>query len=120
MKECSVTAIVTKEQTAAYMGSGDLEVLATPCMAALMEHAAMKCAADHLEEGMTTVGTALSITHDKASPVGACIRATARLIEQKGRAFSFEVEAEENGVLIGKGTHTRFAVDRGRFMAKLS
>lgn len=119
MKECSITAIVTKEQTAAYMGSGDLEVLATPCMAAFMEHAAMECAAAYIEDGMTTVGTAISVTHDKASPVGACICATARLKEHSGRAFTFEVEAQENGVIIGKGIHTRFAVNRERFMAKL-
>lgn len=119
MKEYTATMTVKKENTALVMGSGDLEVLATPCMAALMEQAAMCCAADLLEEGMTTVGTALQITHDKATAVGKTVSATAKLVKQEDRAFTFEVEAREGDTLIGKGTHQRFAVNKERFLAKL-
>ena len=62
---------------AATMGSGDLQVFATPAMVALMENAAMKAVADHLPEGSTTVGAEMNVTHIKPSGVGAEIVASA-------------------------------------------
>ena len=47
---------VTDTVTAIQMGSGDMPVLATPAMMALMENAAMLAVADELPEGYTTVG----------------------------------------------------------------
>ena len=47
--------IVSEEVTARRMGSGDMDVLATPAMMALMENAAMLAVAPHLPEGSTTV-----------------------------------------------------------------
>lgn len=63
---------------AATMGSGDLQVFATPAMVALMENAAMKAVADHLPEGSTTVGAEMNVTHLKPSGVGAEIVAIRR------------------------------------------
>ena len=42
---------VTEEVTAIRIGSGDMPVLATPAMMALMENAAMLAVKDHLPEG---------------------------------------------------------------------
>lgn len=70
---------------AATMGSGDLQVFATPAMVALMENAAMKAVADHLPEGSTTVGAEMNVTHIKPSGVGAEIVASAVLTEVEGR-----------------------------------
>ena len=67
---------VVAETTAEYIGSGDLAVLATPAMCALMENAAMMAVAPHLEAGQTTVGTALNIEHLRATPVGKTVTAT--------------------------------------------
>ena len=50
------TVVVSKENVAATMGSGDLNVFATPAMVALMENAAMSAVADELPEGSTMVG----------------------------------------------------------------
>ena len=105
--------------TARSMGSGDLEVLATPAMTALMENAAMKTVADELPEGSTTVGGMISCSHLKPSPLGAEIEATARLEKIEGRKLTFRIEARQDGELIGEGTHIRFVVDRERFMSKL-
>lgn len=110
---------VVAETTADYIGSGDLAVLATPAMCALMEGAAMMAVAPHLEVGQTTVGTALNIEHLRATPVGGVVSATAKLVKVEGRALHFEVEACDEKGPVGKGTHTRFVVDRERFMAKL-
>lgn len=113
------TMRVTAEVTAEYIGSGDLAVFATPAMCALMENAAMMAVAPHLGEGETTVGTALNIEHSKATKVGAIVTATAVLAEVNGRELKFNIAARDEISLIGEGTHTRFIVNREKFMAKL-
>ena len=115
----TATMRVTAEVTAEYIGSGDLAVLATPAMCALMENAAMMAVAPHLEEGQTTVGTALNIEHSKATNVGDVVTATAVLTEVNGRELKFNIAARDEVSLIGEGTHTRFVVNREKFMAKL-
>ena len=110
---------VVAETTAESIGSGDLAVLATPAMCALMENAAMMAVAPHLEAGQTTVGTALNIEHLRATPIGKTVTATAVLTEVDGRKLSFNIAARDEKGIIGEGTHTRFVVDRERFMDKL-
>lgn len=110
---------VNSSNTAIALGSGDMAVFATPAMVALMENAAMLCVAKYLPEGSATVGTAISTSHIKASSVGANISAVAELVEVDGRRLEFEVKAYDGEVLIGEGKHTRFVVDRERFLSKL-
>lgn len=59
---------VTIDKTAKAMGSGTMDVFATPAMIALMENTAFESVASELEEGSGTVGTALDIKH-----VSACV-----------------------------------------------
>ena len=111
--------VVSQENTALKMGSGDLEVFATPAMVALMEQAAMMAVAEVLDEGATTVGTEMNCSHIKASKLGAQITATAVLTEVEGRKLTFAVKAWDEKGVIGEGVHTRFVVDRERFLSKL-
>ncbi len=111
--------VVGLSNCAATMGSGDLEVFATPAMVALMENAAMNAVAPALPQGSTTVGAEMNTTHIKPSPIGARVQATATLTAVEGRKLTFAVEAADEGGIIGKGTHVRFVVERERFMAKL-
>lgn len=115
--QSSVT--VSAGNTAAAMGSGDLDVFATPAMVALMENAAMKAVADALPEGSTTVGAEMNVTHIKPSGLGAEIVATAVLTEVEGRKLTFNVGARDAEGMIGEGVHIRYAVDRRRFMEKV-
>ena len=110
---------VGAENTALALGSGDMEVLATPAMVALMENAAMKAVADYLPEGSTTVGVEISTSHLKASAVGANVVAEATLDEVDGRRLKFSLKAWDDTGVIGEGVHTRFIVDRERFLSKL-
>ena len=64
------TVTVSEENIAATMGSGDLEVFATPAMVALMENAAMNAVVGELPEGATTVGAMMNTTHIKPSAMG--------------------------------------------------
>ena len=115
--QSSVT--VSAGNTAAAMGSGDLDVFATPAMVALMENAAMKAVADALPEGSTTVGAEMNVTHIKPSGLGAEIVATAVLTGVGGRKLTFNVGARDAEGMIGEGIHIRYAVDRRRFMEKV-
>ena len=99
------TVTVSEENIAATMGSGDLEVFATPAMVALMENAAMNAVVGELPEGATTVGA---------------VSATAVLKEVEGRKLTFEVHAKDSKGVIGEGMHVRYIVDREKFMSKLS
>lgn len=110
---------VSLENCASAVGSGGLDVFATPSMVALMENAAMNAVAPYLPEGSTTVGSEISTTHIKPSAPGSEISATATLIAVEGRKLQFDVEARDASGTIGKGTHVRFIVDIERFMAKL-
>lgn len=110
---------VDKSNTAIALGSGDMEVFATPAMVALMENAAMMAVAPHLPEGSTTVGSMISSSHVKPSAVGKEISATAVLHEVEGRKLTFDVRAEDEDGLIGEGTHIRYIVDRAKFLSKL-
>lgn len=113
------TVTVSKENLAVTMGSGDMEVFATPALVALMENAAMCCVALELPEGSSTVGGMIQTSHLKPSALGAQIEARAVLIHIEGRKLTFKVEAKENGELIGEGTHLRFIVDKAKFLSKL-
>ena len=110
---------VTDAVTAVRMGSGDMPVLATPAMMALMENAAMLAVADELPEGSTTVGGHIASSHLKPSKIGDVVRAVAEVTKVDGRKIEFKVSAYSGDVLLGEGTHLRFVVDRERFMSKI-
>ena len=113
------TLEVTTDKTAMAVGSGDMPVLATPMMMALMENAAMLAVAPQLAEGETTVGGQIESSHVAPTAVGKTVSATATLVKAEGRKLFFEVEAFEGDKLIGKGTHLRFIVNREKFLGKL-
>lgn len=113
-----VTERVTDKNTAKTMGSGNLEVYATPAMTCLMEKAATEALEPLLTEGWTTVGISLNIQHKAATPIGLNIRAEARVTAVDGRKITFEVKAFDDREEIGSGTHERFAVMKEKFMAK--
>ena len=110
---------VTDAVTAIRMGSGDMPVLATPAMMALMENAAMLAVADELPEGSTTVGGHIASSHLRPSKIGDVVRAVAEVTKVDGRKIEFKVSAYSGDILLGEGTHLRFVVDRERFMSKI-
>ena len=110
---------VTDAVTAMAIGSGDMPVLATPMMMALMENAAMLAIKDKLPEGCTTVGGHIESSHLKPSKVGDKVSATAEVTKVDGKKIEFKVATYSGDTLLGEGTHLRFIVDRERFLSKL-
>lgn len=108
---------VTNEKTALAVGSGDMPVLATPMMMALMENAAMMAVAPQLAEGETTVGGHIESSHLAPTAVGKTVSAKAVLTKVEGRKLYFDIEAYEGETLLGKGSHLRFIVNKEKFLS---
>ncbi len=113
------SAVVTAPISAAEIGSGDLPVLATPAMIALMENAAMRAVAGELPEGSTTVGAMMNTTHIRPTAIGDTVTASAVLVSVEGRKLTFRVEAHDSVGTVGEGSHIRYVVDRAKFLSKL-
>ena len=113
-----VNDVVTAANTAKAMGSGCLNVFATPAMCCLMEKAASELMDSLLEEGSTSVGISLSVAHSAATPVGMQVRALAEITGVEGRKVSFKVTAFDEAGEIGSGTHERFIVFKEKFQQK--
>jgi predicted thioesterase len=131
-----VRTVVTGADTALAAGSGDVPVLATPRLLALAEAASVAALAGQLDPGTTTVGTAASLEHRRASPVGAEVDIEAELIEVEGRRLMFSFVARTPGAaaageasvpdddtggaerVVGAGTLERVIVDRAAFLAR--
>ena len=92
-KRYTVETVVDEENTALAVGSGDMEVFATPMMIALMENAAAACIAADLGEENTSVGTMISVSHVSATPMGMKVKATAELVNVEGRKYDSKVTA---------------------------
>ena len=117
----TATIVVSDADTAIAAGSGDLPVLATPRMVALMEQAACTALAPALPPEATTVGVHVDVRHRAPSPVGATVTATARVMSVSGARVLLAVEASHDAdggpVEVGSGSHTRVLVDRATFLA---
>ena len=107
---------VTALNTAKAMGSGQLEVFATPAMVALMEQAAVNSL--ELPVGQSSVGTLLDIRHTAATPLGAKVFATSELVEIDRRRLVFTVQVMDEAGQIGVGKHERYIIDVEPFLAK--
>lgn len=110
--------IVSESNSAKTMGSGTLNVFATPAMTALMEETAWKSVAPYLEEGSGTVGTVLNVTHDAPTPFGMKVWCESELVEIDGRRLVFTVTAYDEKGKIGGGRHERFIIQNEKFQAK--
>lgn len=113
------TTTVTHELAASHLGSGSIDVYATPAMIALMEAAAVAAIDPLLPEGQASVGAALDVKHLAATPLGHHVRARAEVTGVDGRRITLTVQAWDEVELIGEGTHTRYVIDVARFVEKV-
>ena len=110
--------MVEAADTALEVGSGDLRVYATPCLAAMMEGAACACLEGLLPEDQTSVGISLDLRHTAATPVGMAVSAKAVLTAVEGKKLRFEITASDEAGEIGTATHERVLVNIERFLQK--
>jgi fluoroacetyl-CoA thioesterase len=118
--EARVEATVTEDMTAVRIGSGDVPVLATPTVVALIERAAVEALSGRLAEGQTSVGTSMALDHLAPTPEGRKVAAVARLEVVDGRRLSFGFEVSDQAGVVARGTHSRVLVDREWFLRTAS
>ena len=114
------TLEINSTHTAREVGSGDLGVFSTPSMIALMENAAMKLINPYLKENQTSVGFEINVKHIKPTTVGVVVKSEATLVGLEGKKMVFNIKAWDDIGEIGYATHTRFIVEKDKFMGKFS
>lgn len=110
---------VTAADVASSVGSGTLQVFATPIMVALMEKAAFLSIEPFLEKGQSSVGTRINIEHVRSTAMGKKVWAESEIIAVDRRKLSFKVAAYDEKGLIGQGEHERFIIDIEKFLSKV-
>ena len=116
--EGELSVEVTLANTARTMGSGELDVFATPAMVALMEATASRSLIPFMEEDSGTVGISINIRHIAVTPVGMTVYCKSKLVEINQKRLVFSVAAFDVCGLIGEGTHERFIVDNVKYFNK--
>ena len=109
---------VTTADTARALGSGELPVLATPAVAALIEKACWQAVAPELEPGKGTVGTRLALAHTAPTPVGMTVRCDCTLTAVDGRRLTFTARVCDAAGEVADAEHERVVIDNDRFTAK--
>jgi fluoroacetyl-CoA thioesterase len=113
------SAVVSPDQAANHLGSGDLQVFATPAMAAWIEGLCRDLLQSYLQPGQTTVGAWISIEHLAPTPVGAKVNLRAWITAIEGRNITFQVEVRDQHDLIGQAEHRRVIVEVERFLRRV-
>jgi predicted thioesterase len=115
---CEGRIKVTKEITAASMGSGTLPVFATPAMILFIEKTASDCVKQFLQEGESTVGTLLEIKHSAPSVIGTEVFCKAEITKVDGPKIVFEIKVWDSAGEVGSGRHERFLINNEKFMRR--
>lgn len=113
-----VELTVTDSDTAQALGSGDVPVLGTPRVLALVEAATVVATAQRMRAGMTTVGTRVELDHKAPTPVGRTVVAQAQLAKVDGRRLLFEVTVTDGSTTVAEGRVERVLVDRHKFVER--
>ncbi len=109
---------VSSRETAKTIGSGALDVLATPSLIALMEQTAWQSVQKHLDKGKETVGTFLEIKHLAPTPVGMVVECVSELTAINNRELTFHIEVRDKHDKIAEATHKRFVIEAEPFQKK--
>ncbi len=105
---------VTKDMSAPHLPR---VVLSTPTMIGLIEGACLLATRSHLDDGETTVGTHVCVSHQAAALEGEEIVIRCRLTDVTKRRLTFDVTVDTATARISEGTHQRAVVSLDRMRA---
>jgi fluoroacetyl-CoA thioesterase len=104
-----MTITVDKGRTIDFLGE-ELRVYATPEFVRDIEVCCLEFLQQHCDEGESSVGIGIEVTHSGATPLGGQVKITATVAEVDGRRVSFEVMGHDGIDEVGRGKHGRFVV----------
>ena len=114
------TQLVDADKVASHLGSGSLQVYATPAMITFIEHTCRKLVEPHLPDGQTSVGVALSVRHLAPTPMGATVSIRAEVLKIEGQLVTFRAIVRDEIEEIGEAEHTRAIIDTERFLRRVA
>lgn len=117
--EGEVEWLVEERHLASYWGEGLANAFGTPMLVALCEEASRIAVEPFLKEGFRTVGTWINLRHLAPTPLGAKVKAKAKLVQVEGRRLNFKVEAWDEWEKIGEGEHQRMVVSAEAFKSRI-
>lgn len=117
VREAEIT--VNQEMTADHIGSGSLQVFATPAMVAFVEQVCRKMADERLPEGQSTVGIRVDVRHLAPTPLGGQVRLRAEITAFDGRQIEYKVNLWDETELVGEANHIRAIIDEDRFLKRV-
>lgn len=118
VKKAQVFRVEPKD-TAIALGSGDLEILATPALVSMIENTAKESMREYLSLEETTVGIELQLQHLAPTAVGKEIFCEVVLEKQEKSIFSYQFTATVDDQLVASGTHKRARVNQEIFLRKM-
>jgi fluoroacetyl-CoA thioesterase len=110
---------VETRHLASELDSSLASVLSTPTMVAMIEQAAINAIKPFLDDGESSVGMTIEVSHTAATPPGHRARAEAEVTKVEGRRLEFSVRAFDDVEQIGSGTHRRAVIDAAKFNDRL-
>lgn len=111
---------VTEAQSASHLGSGSLQVFATPAMILLIEEVSRKAIEPGLPPGRTTVGVEIRVRHLAPTPLGGTVRVRSEVTAVEGNRVTFRAEVWDELEKVGEGDHTRAVIDLERFQRRVA
>ncbi|GGC81116.1 thioesterase family protein [Enterococcus wangshanyuanii] len=120
MGKFSKSFIVSQKDTAKMIGSGDLDVLATPVLITMVENTAKNFLAKELTSEETSVGTMINAKHLRPSKVGAKISVHIKVETREKSKVDFSFEVLDNECVVASGTHQRAVILTDVFLSKLA
>jgi predicted thioesterase len=114
----SAKLVVAEADTARALKSGEVDVLGTPRLIALVEEASVAAVAELLPAGHTTVGMRVQVDHLAPTNVGSSVAAEATLEKVEGRRLTFTVSVSDHCGLVAAGKVTRVIVETAHFLDK--
>ncbi len=114
------TVQVSEAQSARHLGSGSLQVFATPAMILLIEEISREAIEPSLPAGMTTVGIELRVRHLAPTPIGSRVRLRAEVTAVDGNRVMLRAEVWDEVEKVGEAEHTRAIIDLERFQRRVA
>lgn len=126
MKDSLVAGITTtrtfdvdRDRCIGFMGD-EGRVYATPYMIRDIEQTCRDFLLEHIDDSEDSVGTHVDVYHTGATVEGDKVEVTITVTEVKGRAVTMDVAVKDSLEDVGKGTHSRFVVDKQKTFERLS
>lgn len=103
----SATYTVTDDMSPPHLPT---KVLSTPHMVQLIEATCLQAAQEHLDEGETTVGIHVCVSHAAAAASGDDVVVRCEMTDRDRKKLVFTTEVTCGDTVVSEGTHQRFVV----------